>query len=138
MPRIAGKDIPDDKKVTYALTYIYGIGLSRAKKIVKRTKIDPTKRAKKLTGQEINQIQKLLEEYVIEGGLRQRIDDDIGRLKRIKSYRGLRHIAGLPVRGQRTRTNARTRKGKRKTVGAITKEVSAGAVGDKEQEDQDK
>jgi small subunit ribosomal protein S13 len=124
MPRIAGKDIPGEKKVTYALTYIYGIGLSRAEKIIQQTKINPDKRARDLDGQEINQLQKLLEKYPVEGDLRRRVNDNINRLKRIKSYRGLRHIAGLPTRGQRTRVNARTRKGKRKTVGAITKELS--------------
>ncbi len=126
MPRIAGKNIPEDKKVPYALTYIYGIGLSRAQKITDQAKIDRDKRAEDLTGQEIQTLQKLLEDYVIEGGLRRQVNDNINRLKRIKAYRGLRHIAGLPVRGQRTRTNARTRKGKRKTVGAITKEIEAG------------
>lgn len=124
MPRIAGKDIPGEKKVEHALTYIYGIGLSRAEKIVQQAKINPDKRARDLDGQEINQLQKILEKYPVEGDLRRRVNDNINRLKRIKSYRGLRHIAGLPTRGQRTRVNARTRKGKRKTVGAITKELA--------------
>ncbi len=122
MPRIAGKDIPGEKKVPYALRYIYGVGLSRAQKIVKQAKIDPEKRARDLTSQEINQIQKLLEEFPTEGDLRRQVNDNINRLKRIKAYRGVRHIQGLPVRGQRTRTNARTRKGKKKTVGALKKE----------------
>lgn len=122
MPRIAGKDIPGEKKVPYALRYIYGVGLSRAQKIVEQAKIDPDKRARDLTSQEINQIQKLLEEFPTEGDLRRQVNDNINRLKRIKSYRGVRHIQGLPVRGQRTRTNARTRKGKKKTVGALKKE----------------
>ncbi len=127
MPRIAGKDIPGEKKVAYSLTYIYGIGLTRAEQIVEQAKIDPDKRARDLDGQEINQLQKLLEEYMTEGDLRRNISDNINRLKRIKAYRGLRHIAGLPSRGQRTRSNARTRKGKRKTVGAISKEVATAA-----------
>lgn len=122
MPRIAGKDIPGEKKVVYALRYIYGVGLSRAEKIIEQAKIDPEKRARDLTSQEIAKIQKLLEEFPTEGDLRRRINDNINRLKRIKAYRGIRHIQGLPVRGQRTRTNARTRKGKRKTVGAMKKE----------------
>lgn len=124
MPRIAGTDIPGNKKVPYALTYIYGVGLTTAKKLVKKTRIDPDKRADDLSGQEINALQKELDKILTEGALRQQINDNINRLKRIKAYRGLRHIAGLPVRGQRTRVNARTRKGKRKTVGALSKEVA--------------
>ena len=124
MPRIAGKDIPEDKKVPYALTYIYGIGLSLAQQIADQAKIDPDKRARDLNGQEINTLQKILEEYITEGDLRRQVSDNISRLQRVKAYRGLRHSAGLPVRGQRTRVNARTRKGKRKTVGAISKEVA--------------
>ncbi len=124
MPRIAGVDIPGEKKVPYALTYIFGVGLSTAKKIVKKTRIDPDKRARDLTGQEINSLQKALDKIMVEGDLRQQINDNINRLKRIKSYRGIRHILGLPVRGQRTRVNARTRKGKRKTVGALTKDMA--------------
>ncbi len=124
MPRVAGIDIPGDKKVPYALSYIYGIGLSTAQDLVKKTKIDPDKRAQDLSGPEINVLQKEVDKILTEGGLRQQINDNINRLKRIRAYRGLRHIAGLPVRGQRTRSNARTRKGKRKTVGALSKEVA--------------
>ena len=124
MPRIAGQDIPGDKKVPYALAYVYGLGISRAKKIVKQLKIDPDKRARDLDGQEIIAIQKALDEFPTEGDLRQIVNDNINRLKRIKAYRGLRHMMGLPVRGQRTRVNARTRKGKRKTVGAMTKDMA--------------
>jgi len=125
MPRVAGIDIPAQKKVPYALTYIYGVGISTAKKIVKQLKINPDKRASDLDGQEINALQKALEDVLTEGNLRRVINDNITRLKRIKSYRGLRHMMGLPVRGQRTRVNARTRKGKRKTVGALSKEMAA-------------
>ena len=125
MPRIAGKDIPGHKKITFALQYIYGVGSHRAQKIVKQANIDPAKRARDLTSEEINKVQKLLEEYAIEGDLRRRVNDNINRLKRIKCYRGIRHIQGLPVRGQRTRTNARTKRGRRRTVGAMTKEVSS-------------
>ncbi len=124
MPRIAGQDIPGHKKVAFALRYIFGIGHHRANQIVKQANIDPDKRARDLTGKEINKIQKILEQYEIEGDLRKRISDNINRLKRIKSYRGIRHIMGLPVRGQRTKTNARTRKGKKKTVGAMSKEMA--------------
>lgn len=124
MPRVAGIDIPGEKKVPYSLAYIYGIGLSTAKKIVKKVKIDPNKRAKDLDGQEINTLQKVIEDVIVEGDLRRQISDNITRLKRIKAYRGIRHMMGLPVRGQRTRVNARTRKGKRKTVGALSKEVA--------------
>ena len=124
MPRIAGHDIPGEKKITYSLRYIYGVGPTKAREIVKQAKIDPDKRARDLTGQEINQIQKLLDDIITEGDLRRRIGDNINRLKRIRTYRGIRHIMGLPVRGQRTRSNARTRKGKRKTVGAITKDMA--------------
>ncbi len=125
MPRIAGNDIPDHKKVAYALTSIYGVGLKTAQDIVKLCNIDPEKRARDLTGEEINRIQKQLEKTNTEGDLRRLINENIDRLKRIKSYRGLRHRMGLPTRGQRTRVNARTRKGKRKTVGAMTKEMAA-------------
>lgn len=125
MPRIAGTDIPGHKKVPFALRYIYGVGPHRADKLVEQAKIDPDKRARDLTSQEISKLQKLLEEYAVEGDLRKQINDNISRLKRIKSYRGIRHIQGLPVRGQRTRTNARTRKGPRKTVGAMKKEMAS-------------
>ncbi len=125
MPRIVGKDIPEDKKVPYALTYIYGIGLHLAKDITTQAKIDPDKRARELDGQEINSLQKILEGYISEGDLRRQISDNINRLQRIKTYRGARHSAGLPTRGQRTRVNARTRKGKRKTVGSISKEAAS-------------
>ena len=126
MPRIAGTDIPGHKKVPYALRYIYGIGQSRANKITQQAKIDPDKKARDLTSKEINKLQKLLEDYTIEGELRKQVNENIKRLKRIKCYRGIRHIEGLPVRGQRTRTNARTRKGPKKTVGAMTKEMKRG------------
>ncbi len=124
MPRVAGIDIPGEKKVPYSLTYIYGIGLSTAKKIVAKVKIDPNKRARDLEGQEINALQKVIEDVIVEGDLRRQINDNIARLKRIRAYRGIRHMMGLPVRGQRTRVNARTRKGKKKTVGALSKEVA--------------
>lgn len=122
MPRIAGIDIPEKKKTIIALTYVYGVGPKIASEIVDKAKIDGDKRAKDLTGEEIAKIQRVLERYNVEGALRKLIRDNIDRLKRIGSYRGSRHIAGLPSRGQRTRVNARTRRGRRLTVGAMKKE----------------
>lgn len=125
MPRIAGHDIPENKKVPFALRYVYGVGPKVAADIVEQTRINPDKRAKDLTPDEINRIQALLENFVVEGDLRREINDNISRLKRIHSYRGLRHMAGLPVRGQRTRSNARTKRGAKRTIGAMTKEAAA-------------
>lgn len=121
MIRILGINIPDNKKIEYALTYIYGIGLPLAKKIVQETKIDSNKRAKDLTSQEINDIKEYLEknQIKIEGDLRREVKANIKRLIDINSYRGIRHIRRLPVRGQRTKTNSRTVRGNvRKTVGS--------------------
>lgn len=125
MPRIAGIDIPLNKKTRISLTYLYGIGQSNVEDVLRDANVDGDKRAKELTGDEINRIQKVLEKMNIEGTLRRMIRDNIERLKRIGSYRGMRHYASLPSRGQRTRTNARTRRGKRKTVGAMSKEMAA-------------
>lgn len=120
MARILGVDIPTKKKVTIALTYIYGIGLTRAQEIVEKVGINPAIRASELTDDQITKITKLLEtDYCVEGDLRRETTMSIRRLQSIVSYRGLRHRRGLPVRGQRTKTNARTRKGKSKTVGAV-------------------
>ncbi|OGW14996.1 MAG: 30S ribosomal protein S13 [Nitrospinae bacterium RIFCSPLOWO2_12_FULL_45_22] len=122
MARIAGVDIPKQKRVEIALTYIYGIGLSSAKKILKETAINPDTRVKDLEEQEITKLRDLIERnYVVEGDLRRSVSFDIKRLMDIGSYRGIRHRKGLPVRGQRTSTNARTRKGPRRTVGAKKK-----------------
>ncbi|MEA2056942.1 MAG: 30S ribosomal protein S13 [Patescibacteria group bacterium] len=123
MPRIAGTDIPGYKKVAFSLRRIFGVGPAIADEIVQQAKINSDKRARDLTTKEISKIQKLIENYVVEGNLRKNINENINRLKRIKCYRGLRHIAGLPTRGQRTRTNSRTRKGPRKTVGSVKKDV---------------
>ncbi|MEO0136551.1 MAG: 30S ribosomal protein S13 [candidate division WOR-3 bacterium] len=121
MPRIAGVDLPLNKKVEYGLTAIYGIGLPTAQQIVLRCGIDRTKKVKDLTEEEVTKIRKLIEsEYKVEGALRAEVAANIKRLIDIGCYRGIRHKVGLPVRGQRTRTNARTRKGKRKTV-AVSK-----------------
>ncbi len=114
MARIVGVDIPNDKKVLYALTYIYGIGLSTSKKLLSTINVDPDKRVKELSDEEIANIAKEINNsYVVEGDLRQRIQKDIKRLIDINSYRGHRHKVGLPVRGQKTKTNARTWKGPR-------------------------
>lgn len=125
MPRIAGIDIPLQKKTRISLGYIYGVGRSNVEDILRDANVDGDKRAKDLTGDEISRIQKVLEKMNVEGTLRRMIRDNIDRLKRIGSYRGSRHMASLPARGQRTRTNARTRRGKRKTVGAMSKELAA-------------
>jgi small subunit ribosomal protein S13 len=119
MPRILGVDIPGDKRVDIALRYIYGIGPVNAKEVLARAGIDAAIRAKNLNEQQVSQIVHAIQEgkYVIEGDLRREIGLNLKRLQAIKSYRGYRHLRGLPVRGQRTGTNARTRKGPRKTVG---------------------
>jgi small subunit ribosomal protein S13 len=122
MARIAGVDIPRDKRVEISLTYIYGVGRSTANKILKRAEINPDTRVKDLTEQEISRIREVLEgNHVVEGDLRRELSMNIKRLMDIGAYRGLRHRRGLPVRGQRTRTNSRTRKGPRRTVGAKKK-----------------
>jgi small subunit ribosomal protein S13 len=119
MPRIIGVDIPGEKRIDIALRYIYGIGPVNSKEILARANIDPAIRAKNLTEQQLSQIVHAIQEgkYVIEGDLRRELGLNLKRLQAIKCYRGIRHLRGLPVRGQRTQTNARTRKGPRKTVG---------------------
>jgi small subunit ribosomal protein S13 len=122
MARIAGVDIPNDKRVEISLTYIYGVGRSTAGKILKRAEVNPDTRVKDLTEQEISRIREVLEgNYIVEGDLRRDLSINIKRLMDIGTYRGLRHRRGLPVRGQRTRTNSRTRKGPRRTVGSKKK-----------------
>ncbi len=117
MPRVIGIDIPDNKRLEIALTYIYGIGRELSNEIIGRLKLDPNMRANRLTEDDVAKINAMLQsEYVVEGDLRRQTQNNIKRLISIHSYRGMRHRLGLPVRGQRTRTNARTRKGKRKTV----------------------
>ncbi len=117
MPRVSGVDIPNDKPTIISLQYIYGIGATSAKKLCDSLDLDPMRRAKELTEDELSRIASLLaSDYVIEGQLRRQVQQNILRLRDINSYRGLRHRRGLPVRGQRTKTNARTRKGPRKTV----------------------
>jgi small subunit ribosomal protein S13 len=120
VPRIVGVDIPKDKRVEVSLAYIYGIGRSLSNRILKVANINPDKRAKDLTEEEIARLSSIIQkDYKVEGDLRRDISANIKRLIDIGTYRGLRHRRGLPVRGQRTRTNARTRKGPRKTVGVI-------------------
>jgi small subunit ribosomal protein S13 len=117
MPRILGVDLPNDKPTHIALRYIYGIGPTTALRLCEQTRVDPQRRARDLSDEEIARIATLLDrEYTVEGPLRRQVQQNIARLKDIACYRGLRHRKGLPVRGQRTRTNARTRKGPRKTV----------------------
>lgn len=119
MARLLGVDIPNNKRVEYALRYIYGIGPARAKMICEEAEIPSAMRAQELNEEHINKIMNVIAEkqFMLEGDLRREIMSNLKRLTAIKSYRGLRHMRGLPVRGQRTSTNARTRKGKRKTVG---------------------
>jgi len=117
MARIAGVDIPRDKRVEISLTYIYGIGLTTSRKILERTRIDPDTRVKNLTEEEVNRLREVIDrEHKVEGDLRREVDMNIKRLIEIGSYRGMRHRRNLPVRGQRTRTNARTRRGPKRTV----------------------
>lgn len=117
MARIAGVDLPKNKKVLYGLQYIYGIGPHIAKEVIAKAKIDPDKKISALSEAEIAEIRSVLQaDYKVEGALRSEVQMNIKRLMDVGSYRGLRHRKGLPVRGQRTRTNSRTRKGKRKTV----------------------
>jgi len=126
MVRILGVALPDDKRIEYGLTLIYGISWSRVKKILRATNIDPNKKIASLSEEEIRRITDFIEKnYKVEGDLREEIMENVKRLKEISCYRGIRHIEGLPVRGQRTRSNARTKRGKRKTVGALKKEVWA-------------
>lgn len=119
MARILGVDIPSEKRIDIALRYVYGIGPSIAKEILAKAKIDPSVRAKNLTDQDLSQIVSIIQNdgYLIEGDLRREVGMNLKRLQGIKCYRGIRHLRSLPVRGQRTSTNARTRKGPRKTVG---------------------
>lgn len=120
MPRILGIDIPKDKRIEVSLTYIYGIGPTRSGQILKQTGIDGNRRAKDLNDEEIARITSFLQtNYVVEGDLRREVSQNIKRLMDIGTYRGSRHRKNLPVRGQRTRTNSRTRKGKRSNIGRI-------------------
>jgi len=123
--RIVGVTIPDEKRVDIALSYIYGIGRKNVIAVLEKAEVDASKRAKTLTEDEIKKLTKVLEAYKIEGDLKAEIAGNVRRLRDIGSYRGMRHAHGLPVRGQRTRSNARTKRGKRVTIGAVKKEVLA-------------
>jgi small subunit ribosomal protein S13 len=116
MARLAGVDLPREKRVEIGLTYIYGIGLSSSQKILEKAKVDPNIRVKDLTDDQVQDIRNAMEGYTVEGDLRREVALNIKRLTEIGCYRGIRHRRGLPVRGQRTKTNARTRKGPRKLV----------------------
>ncbi|OGK38304.1 30S ribosomal protein S13 [Candidatus Roizmanbacteria bacterium RIFCSPHIGHO2_12_FULL_41_11] len=126
MARILGVVLPDEKRIDFALTLLYGIGWSASKTILKQTGIDTGKKVKAISEDEIKKIIGIIEKsFKVEGDLREEVNENIKRLREIASYRGLRHSRGLPVRGQRTRSNARTKRGKRKTVGALKKEAWA-------------
>ncbi|MEO8493445.1 MAG: 30S ribosomal protein S13 [Planctomycetota bacterium] len=117
MPRLLGVDIPNDKRAVVSLTYLYGVGPKTARDLCHKAGVDPTKKARELADDELGRLAALMErDYVVEGPLRRQIQQAITRLRDVKCYRGIRHRIGLPVRGQRTRTNARTRKGPKKTV----------------------
>lgn len=122
--RVAGVNIPDEKRVDIALTYIYGVGRCNVKELIEKAKVNGSKRTKDLSEEEIGRLLKVLDIFKIEGDLRAEVIGNIRRLKEIGSYRGLRHARNLPVHGQRTRSNARTKRGKRVTIGAIRKEVA--------------
>lgn len=126
MARISGVTIPAEKQVWVALTYIYGIGQKTAHDIVAKAKVEPTTRVKNLTDAELSHIQEVINaDHVVEGELQRMVSGNVKRLKDIKSYRGARHAIGLPSRGQRTKTNARTRRGKKVTVGGTAKKVAS-------------
>jgi len=125
MARIAGVDLPDNKKLEIGLTYLFGIGRTNVYDLMKVANVEPTKKVKDLTEEEVGRLQKALDTFKVEGDLHQEISSNIRRLEDIGAYRGLRHRKGLPVRGQRTKSNSRTKKGKRKTVGTVRKEVEA-------------
>ena len=123
--RISGVEIPDNERAEIGLTRFFGIGRTNVVELLKKSKISPDTRIKNLSRDDISSLMKALESYKVEGDLKKEIRENIDRLKAIKSYRGIRHIVSLPARGQRTKSNSRTRKGKKKTVGSLTKEAWA-------------
>lgn len=126
MARISGVTIPNEKQVHAALTYVYGIGPKSSQDIIAAAKVEPTVRVKDLTDAEISRIQEIINDrYTVEGELQRIVSGNVKRLKDIKAYRGIRHSANLPSRGQRTKTNARTRRGKKVTVGGTAKKVAS-------------
>jgi len=122
--RVVGVNLPDTKRIDIALTYIYGIGSSNVRGVLEKAKIAPEKRLNTLSEEELGRIQKVIETYKIEGDLRAEIAGNVKRLKEVGTYRGTRHSKNLPAHGQRTRSNARTKRGKRVTIGAIKKEMA--------------
>lgn len=125
MARISGVDLPNEKRIEAALPYIFGVGATLTQKILADCNLDPNKRTKNLSEDEINRLAREIEKYKVEGDLRREIQSNIKRLQEIASYRGLRHSKNLPVRGQRTKVNARTKRGKRVTIGTVRKEIAA-------------
>lgn len=126
MARMLGVTLPDEKRIDYALTTLYGIGWTNVKKVLSETGVSASKKVKEVTEEEFKKILEIVEtNYKVEGYLREAINENIKRLREIGSYRGIRHVRGLPVDGQRTKSNARTKRGKRKTVGALKKEMWA-------------
>jgi small subunit ribosomal protein S13 len=126
MARMLGVTLPDEKRIDYALTILYGIGWSNVKVVLSQAGIEAKKKVKEITEEEFKKIIEIIEKnYKVEGYLREEINENTKRLREIGSYRGIRHIRGLPVHGQRTKSNARTKRGKRKTVGALKKEMWA-------------
>ena len=129
MARVAGVELPRDKRIDIALTYIYGIGTTSARKIMAESQVRPERRVRELTDDEVHRVQTAVSKYKVEGDLRREVSGNIKRLIEIGCYRGTRHQKSLPVRGQRTRTNARTRKGVKKTVGIVRGKARSGAKG---------
>jgi small subunit ribosomal protein S13 len=130
LARIAGVDLPNEKRIEVALTYIYGIGDTSAREILEKTGVNPNIRVKALTDEDTGKLRTVIErDYKIEGALRTEVAMNIKRLMDIGAYRGLRHRRGLPVNGQRTKTNARTRKGPKKTAGAVRKKTAKSPTG---------
>jgi small subunit ribosomal protein S13 len=125
MARVAGVNIPDNKRVEIGLTYIFGIGLTRSQKILQTANVNPDVRVKDLTDAELNKIREIIEKnYKVEGDLRREVTQNVSRLKEVAAFRGIRHKLGLPSRGQRTKTNSRTRRGRKVTVGSGKRKVS--------------
>jgi small subunit ribosomal protein S13 len=129
MARVAGVELPRDKRIDIALTYIYGIGTTSARKIMAECQVRSERRVRELTDEEVHRVQTAVSKYKVEGDLRREVSGNIKRLIEIGCYRGTRHQKGLPVRGQRTRTNARTRKGVKKTVGIVRGTARSAAKG---------
>jgi small subunit ribosomal protein S13 len=138
MARIAGVKLPEEKRAEIGLTAIYGIGRQNALDILKDAKVDPAKKTADLTAEEVIRLTKAIDKIPVEGSLRKQVGESIKRLQVIGSYRGIRHSKGLPVRGQRTRSNARTKRGKRKTIGAMKKDDRSRLAGAKTEEEKEK